>query len=68
MRPTHYCTRPRAGGNTKIPGEHRDVDGGQQQLLVPYIAEFPTDDLIRLQQRKLLEEVGVYLEEYRLTS
>ena len=31
----------------------------------PYIFEFPTDDLIRLQQRKhLLEEVGVYLEEY----
>lgn len=42
-----------------------DVDGSQQQLLVPYIFEFPTDDLIRLQQRKhLLEEVGVYLEEY----
>ncbi len=32
---------------------------------MPYIFEFPTDDLIRLQQRKhLLEEVGVYLEEY----
>ena len=42
-----------------------DVDGSQQQLLVPYIFEFPADDLIRLQQRKhLLEEVGVYLEEY----
>ena len=42
------------------------MDGSQQQLLVPYIFEFPTDDLIRLQQRKhLLEEVGVYLEEYR---
>lgn len=42
-----------------------DVDGSQQQLLVPYIFEFPVDDLIRLQQRKhLLEEVGVYLEEY----
>ncbi len=42
-----------------------NVDGSQQQLLVPYIFEFPTDDLIRLQQRKhLLEEVGVYLEEY----
>ena len=42
-----------------------DVDSSQQQLLVPYIFEFPADDLIRLQQRKhLLEEVGVYLEEY----
>ena len=42
-----------------------DVDGSQQQLLVPYIFEFPADDLIRLQQRKhLLEEVGIYLEEY----
>ena len=42
-----------------------DVDGSQQQLLVPYIFEFPADDLIRLKQRKhLLEEVGVYLEEY----
>ena len=58
-------TQPKSGSIRRIPGEHRDVDGSQQQLLVPYIFEFPTDDLIRLQQRKhLLEEVGVYLEEY----
>ncbi|KXT85138.1 DNA mismatch repair protein MutL [Streptococcus sp. DD11] len=42
-----------------------DVDGSQQQLLVPYLFEFPVDDVLRLQQRMhLLEEVGVFLEDY----
>lgn len=42
-----------------------DVDDSQQQLLVPYIFEFPADDMLRLQQRmSLLEEVGIFLEEY----
>ena len=42
-----------------------DVDASQQQLLVPYIFEFPADDMLRLKQRMtLLEEVGVFLEEY----
>ena len=42
-----------------------DVDNSQQQLLVPYIFEFPADDMLRLQQRmSLLEEVGIFLEEY----
>ncbi|MBP2623925.1 DNA mismatch repair endonuclease MutL [Streptococcus oricebi] len=42
-----------------------DVDNSQQQLLVPYIFEFPADDMLRIKQRmNLLEEVGIFLEEY----
>lgn len=42
-----------------------DVDASQQQILVPYIFEFPADDMLRLKQRmSLLEEAGVFLEEY----
>ena len=42
-----------------------DVDQSQQQLLVPYIFEFPADDVLRLKERMpLLEEVGVFLAEY----
>ena len=42
-----------------------NVDGSQQQLLVPYIFEFPADDALRLKERMpLLEEVGVFLAEY----
>ena len=42
-----------------------NVDQSQQQLLVPYIFEFPADDALRLKVRMaLLEEVGVFLAEY----
>ena len=42
-----------------------NVDQSQQQLLVPYIFEFPADDALRLKERMpLLEEVGVFLTEY----
>ena len=42
-----------------------NVDQSQQQLLVPYIFEFPADDALRLKERMpLLEEVGVFLSEY----
>lgn len=42
-----------------------DVDSSQQQLLVPYIFEFPADDLLRLkEQSSLLEEVGIFLNSY----
>ena len=42
-----------------------NVDQSQQQLLVPYIFEFPADDALRLKERmSLLEEVGVFLAEY----
>ncbi|MEW4354747.1 DNA mismatch repair endonuclease MutL [Streptococcus pneumoniae] len=42
-----------------------DVDSSQQQLLVPYLFEFPADDMIRLEERlPLLEEVGIFLERY----
>ena len=42
-----------------------NVDESQQQLLVPYIFEFPADDALRLRERMaLLEEVGVFLAEY----
>ena len=42
-----------------------DVDQSQQQLLVPYIFEFPADDALRLKERMThLEEVGVFLAEY----
>ena len=40
-------------------------DQSQQQLLVPYIFEFPADDALRLKERMAhLEEVGVFLSEY----
>ena len=42
-----------------------NVDQSQQQLLVPYIFEFPAGDALRLKERMyLLEEVGVFLSEY----
>ena len=42
-----------------------NVDQSQQQLLVPFIFEFPADDALRLKERMpLLEEVGVFLSEY----
>lgn len=42
-----------------------NVDQSQQQLLVPYIFEFPADDALRLKERMThLEEVGVFLAEY----
>ena len=42
-----------------------NVDQSQQQLLVPYIFEFPADDALRLKEKMpLLEEVGVFLSEY----
>jgi len=42
-----------------------NVDQSQQQLLVPYIFEFPADDALRLRERMpLLEEVGIFLAEY----
>ncbi|MDO4667935.1 MAG: DNA mismatch repair endonuclease MutL [Streptococcus sp.] len=42
-----------------------EVDSSQQQLLVPYIFEFTADDVLRIKQRQsLLEEVGIFLEEY----
>ena len=42
-----------------------NVDQSQQQLLVPYIFEFPADDALRLKERMpLLEELGVFLSEY----
>ena len=58
-------TRPKSGSNTKNTGRASGTWRQSATTAVPYIFEFPTDDLIRLQQRKhLLEEVGVYLEEY----
>lgn len=42
-----------------------EVDSSQQQLLVPYIFEFPTNDAILLKERmSSLCQVGVNLEEY----
>lgn len=42
-----------------------DVDSSQQQLLVPYIFEFPSNDTILLKERMgSLCQVGVNLEEY----
>ena len=38
-----------------------DVDNSQQQLLVPYIFEFPADDMLRIKQRmELLEDAGIF--------
>ena len=42
-----------------------NIDQSQQQLLVPYIFEFPADDMLRIKQRmELLEDAGIFLEEY----
>ena len=41
------------------------VDNSSQQLLVPYLFEFPKDDFLRLKDKMfLLNQVGVYLEDY----
>ena len=42
-----------------------EVDQSAQQLLVPYLFEFPQNDAIILSQKKdILAQVGIYLEEY----
>ena len=42
-----------------------DVDASQQQILVPYIFEFPADDMLRIKQRmEQLEAAGLFLEDY----
>ncbi|MGT2785725.1 DNA mismatch repair endonuclease MutL [Streptococcus merionis] len=42
-----------------------EVDSSQQQLLVPYIFEFPANDMLLLKERMAsLYEIGVHLEEY----
>ncbi|MBJ8350117.1 DNA mismatch repair endonuclease MutL [Streptococcus zalophi] len=42
-----------------------DVNTGLQQLLMPYLFEFPTDDFLNLQEKMpLLNQVGIYLEPY----
>ncbi|MEY8462164.1 DNA mismatch repair endonuclease MutL [Streptococcus merionis] len=42
-----------------------EVDSSQQQLLVPYIFEFPANDMLLLKERMAsLHEIGVHLEEY----
>lgn len=41
------------------------VDSSLQQLLVPYLFEFPANDFITLQEKMpILNEVGIYLEAY----
>ncbi|MGT2772259.1 DNA mismatch repair endonuclease MutL [Streptococcus marimammalium] len=42
-----------------------DVNTSLQQLLMPYLFEFPTDDFLNLQEKMpLLNQVGIYLEPY----
>ncbi|MGT2667095.1 DNA mismatch repair endonuclease MutL [Streptococcus rifensis] len=42
-----------------------EVDSSQQQLLVPYIFEFPANDMLLLKERMgSLREIGIHLEEY----
>ncbi|MBJ8326293.1 DNA mismatch repair endonuclease MutL [Streptococcus pacificus] len=42
-----------------------EVNTGLQQLLMPYLFEFPTDDFINLQEKmSLLHQVGIHLEPY----
>ncbi|WP_438832209.1 DNA mismatch repair endonuclease MutL [Streptococcus pluranimalium] len=42
-----------------------DVDSSLQQLLVPYLFEFSASDFLNLQEKMpLLNQVGIYLEDY----
>lgn len=42
-----------------------NVDTGLQQLLIPYLFEFPKDDFLRLKENmSVLNEVGINLEDY----
>ncbi|MGT2750133.1 DNA mismatch repair endonuclease MutL [Streptococcus orisasini] len=42
-----------------------EVDSSLQQLLVPYLFEFPANDFMTLQEKMpILNEVGIYLEAY----
>lgn len=46
-----------------------EVDNSQQQLLVPYLFDFPANDLLTLQDRQAhLQEVGLHLEPYGPTQ
>ncbi|EJN94680.1 DNA mismatch repair endonuclease MutL [Streptococcus ratti] len=41
------------------------VDSSLQQLLVPYLFEFPANDFVTLQEKMpILNEIGIYLEAY----
>lgn len=42
-----------------------DVSNDLQELLVPFVLDYPSNDAIKLkEQKELLEEVGIYLEEF----
>ncbi|GCF95776.1 DNA mismatch repair protein MutL [Enterococcus florum] len=42
-----------------------DVTNDLQELLVPFVLDYPNNDAIKLkEQKELLEEVGIYLEEF----
>ncbi|MDU5334246.1 DNA mismatch repair endonuclease MutL [Enterococcus sp.] len=42
-----------------------DVSDDLQELLVPFVLDYPNNDAIKLkEQAKLLQEVGIYLEEF----
>lgn len=42
-----------------------DVSGDLQELLVPFVLDYPNSDAIKLkEQAELLQEVGIYLEEF----
>lgn len=46
-----------------------EVDSSQQQLLVPYIFEFPSNDMLLIKERMdNLRQVGVNLEEYGINQ
>jgi DNA mismatch repair protein MutL len=46
-----------------------DVSDDLQELLIPIILDFPNNDAILLKEKKkMLEEVGIYLEEYGQNS
>lgn len=42
-----------------------DVSNDLQEMLVPFVLDYPNNDAIKLkEQKELLEEVGIYLEEF----
>lgn len=42
-----------------------DVSDDLQELLVPFVLDYPSNDAIKLkEQKELLQEVGIYLEEF----
>lgn len=52
-----------------ISGKNWEVSDDLQELLVPFVLDYPNSDALKLKEQKhLLEDAGIYLEEFGQTA